>query len=155
MDQRIDWDAARREAFLWGRLPCGFHFSPWMIMSAVQVHCGSMHVWQDAESTDIKKGKESQKADRKSAKSQLLRASRLYNLWQEGESGAVGKKGDGEWEFWKRGVLVGGKMEKLFLRRHLALILRGSMDKPAFAACFDWAPRRKLMLFVFKLLVAC
>lgn len=41
------------------------------------------------------------------------------------------------------------KREKYFLK-HLALIKRGSVDKPAFAACFDWAFQGKLMLFIFE-----
>lgn len=43
---------------------------------------------------------------------------------------------------------------EIVLRKHLALIKRGSMDKLDFAACFDWALQRKLMLFIFELQVA-
>lgn len=42
-----------------------------------------------------------------------------------------------------------GKERRTFLRRHLALVRRGSVDKPASAACFDWVFQRRLMLFVF------
>lgn len=55
----------------------------------------------------------------------------------------------------RKGNVRGGSEEKrggFFSRRHLALVKRGGVERPAFAVCFDWADggsRFVVLLFCF------
>ena len=117
MGRRISWELFCKRHFFGWQLPCGSNFSPWMIMSAAEVHSGSMPVWQDADSGERKKKKkraEREKTESRQKECQITTAedcSRPHTLWQEGECGGKRRRN----ERLERGVL-GGKERNSFAK---------------------------------------
>lgn len=151
MARRINWKSCCERRFFGGFCHVGLIFSPGLMASA----CGgvSSHptlAWQDADLRRAQKKrswKRKRQKDGHRAKSWLPRAGRLHNLRQE--RGCV-CGGGREWAIGGERRAQLGEERRTFLRRHLALVRRGSVDKPASAACFDWVFSEEVDVVCFR-----